>query len=119
MSKERRRRRAEREAAGQVAAARQAKRAARVARRKEALRPVAGPFERLARRVRPHRRRRPDSVLAPRRRRQNLALVAVLLALNVLLWAQVPDPGLRAGAAILSVIAWPVLVTVIFDRRSS
>jgi hypothetical protein len=58
-------------------------------------------------------------VLAPRRRRQNLALVAVLLVLNALLWTQVPDPGLRAAAAILSVIAWPVLVTVVFDRRSS
>ena len=119
MSKERRRRRAEREAAERIALSRSSTRAVRAARRRQALRPVTAPFGRLVGAVRPRRRRRPDSVLAPRRRRQNLGLVAVLLALNVLLWTQVRDPGLRAGAVILSVIAWPVLVTVVFDRRSS
>lgn len=119
MSKERKRRRAEREAAAQVAQGKRQAQRSRSTRREGALRRVTRPVRRLVDAMVPGRRRRPDSVLAARRRRQNLALVCVLLALNVLLWTQVPDPGLRVGAAILSVIAWPVLVTVVFDRRSS
>ncbi len=45
--------------------------------------------------------------------------MAVLLLLHVLLWTQVPGWGLRATAAILTLLLWPVLVTVAFDRRSS
>lgn len=119
MSKERRRRRAERQAAEQVAQARQETRHTHTARRRAALEPVTGLLRRLTEGLRPRRRTRPDSLLAARRRRQNIALVSVLLALNVLLWTQVADPGLRAVAGVLSVIAWPVLVTVVFDRRSS
>jgi len=67
----------------------------------------------------PSRRTRPPSILARRRRRQDLALLAVLLVLHVLLWTQVPGWGLRATAAILTLLLWPVLVTIAFDRRSS
>ncbi len=110
MSKDRARRRVERE---QVEAAQRRNRAGKVARagRRRAPR---NPLTALTR-----RRRRPDSILAQRRRRQNLGLVAVLLLLHVLLWTQVPGWGLRATAAILTLLLWPVLVTVAFDRRSS
>ncbi len=110
MSKDRARRRVERE---RVEAAQRRKRGGEVARagRRRALR---SPLTALT-----GRRRRPDSILAQRRRRQDLGLVAVLLLLHVLLWTQVPDWGLRATAAILTLLLWPVLVTVAFDRRSS
>ena len=71
--------------------------------------------------VAPPARRRPraDSVLRRRRRRQDLALLAVLLLLNALLWTQVPDWKWRAAAAVLSLLLWPLLVILVFDRRPS
>ncbi len=88
-------------------------------RRGATAQPVTGPFRRLGGRL------TVDAVAVPTPSScrdvaaQNLALAAVLLALNVLLWTQVSDTGLRLVAAALSVIAWPVLVTLVFDRRSS
>jgi Flp pilus assembly protein TadB len=65
------------------------------------------------------RRGRADSVLARRRRRQNLALLAALLVVNALLWVVVADWGQRAVAAALSLLLWPLLTVLVFDRRPS
>ena len=58
-------------------------------------------------------------MLRRRRHRQDLVLLAVLLLLNALLWTQVPDWKLRAVAAVLSLLLWPLLVILVFDRRPS
>ena len=41
------------------------------------------------------------------------------LAKNLLLWVVVADWGLRAAAAALSLLAWPILTVLVFDRRPS
>jgi hypothetical protein len=107
VSKERAARRAEREAERERRVARARARERRASRRRGLLG--------LGR----QRRGRADSLLARRRRRQNLALLAALLVLNTLLWVVVPDWGLRAAAAALSLLAWPILTVLVFDRRPS
>ncbi|HYF73413.1 MAG TPA: hypothetical protein VD864_11370 [Nocardioides sp.] len=108
MSKERARRRAERE---QEAAARAAARAAEVERRerREARRRA------IAARL-PKPPKRPTGVLAQRRRRQNGALLAGLLALNVLVWIFLRDWDVRLAAFVVSVLAAPVAHTMLFRR---
>lgn len=107
MSRERAARRAEREADRARRVEQGRRRAQRAARRR-----------RVVGLVRPGRGRG-DSVLARRRRRQDLALLAALLVLNTLLWVVVADWGLRAAAAALSLLAWPILTVLVFDRRPS
>ncbi len=111
MSKERAQRRAVREAAQ----ARDAKAQAAKLRRRQARQKLGG---RLAPKN-SGRRSRPDSVLRRRRRRQDVALLAVLLLLNALLWTQVSDWKLRVVALVLSLLLWPLLVILVFDRRPS
>ncbi|HET6563132.1 MAG TPA: hypothetical protein VFG72_14760 [Marmoricola sp.] len=114
MSKERARRRELREhEAGLKAAARAAEqeRRERQAARSRALR--ARTTDRL--RVRPAGRQ--SGVLAQRRRRQDAALVAVLLFLNVLVWIARPDWESRLGALVVTVLAFPVLRLLLFSRR--
>jgi hypothetical protein len=108
VSKERARRRAEREAVQSRVPA---------AARGGAKRRGRSPLRALPANKR--RRPRADSILRARRRRQDVALLAVLLVLNALLWTQVPAWSLRATAAVLSLLAWPVLVILVFDRRPS
>lgn len=107
MSKERAARRAQRDAEREQRVAQARRREQRAARRR-----------RLVGRVRPGRGRG-DSLLARRRRRQDLALLAALLVLNTLLWVVVADWGLRVAAAVLSLLAWPILTVLVFDRRPS
>jgi hypothetical protein len=45
-------------------------------------------------------------------------LVAVLAAVHIALWLWTDSWLWRASALLLTVMAWPVLVTVLFDRRS-
>ncbi len=107
MAKERARRRAEREreAAVKVAArAREAERRARASARKRA----------LARWL-PKSRLMPGA-LAARRRRELAATIAILLALNVLVWIVRPDWQARFGAAVVSLLVFPVLL--LFVRKS-
>jgi len=111
VSKERARRRAEREAAREGEAAAPNSRRRRAEGRWRLVR-TAAPASR-------RRRPRADSLLRARRRRQNLALLAVLLVLNALLWTQVTGWQLRVAAAALSLLAWPMLVILVFDRRPS
>jgi hypothetical protein len=55
-------------------------------------------------------------VLAERRRRQNGALGAVLLAINVLVWIFSDDWALRAAALVVSLLVAPVLPVLLFRR---
>ena len=115
MSKERARRRAEREATAEQARVREARRA-------RLLRWVRLP--RLGRRPPPAapaqaERRPPSSALGRQRRRQNGLLLAVLVPLNAVYWLVQPAWPWRLGALVASAIAWPLLVVVLFDRRAS
>jgi len=107
MSKERARRRAEREREAAVLAAARAAEVERRERRDARMRPLTS-------RV-PRRRNRPSGILA-QRRRQNGALVVVLLALNLLVWILSGDWALRLAAAVVSLLAAPVLHTMLFRR---
>lgn len=108
MSKERARRRAEREREAAVVAAARAAEAERRERRQARVRIVT---DRL-----PRRRTRPSGVLAERRRKQAWATFAVLFLLNVLVYAFSHDWAVRALALAVSVLAAPVLHTLLFRR---
>ena len=107
MSKARARRRAEREAA----AAAERERRRRSAHRRD----LRGRMTRRLTTAGPRSARR--SRLAARRQRQDGALLAALVAGHVALWLFTDSWAWRLGALVLSVLAWPVLVTVLFDRR--
>ncbi|HEU5036021.1 MAG TPA: hypothetical protein VFT70_03370 [Nocardioides sp.] len=108
MSKERAQRRAEREREAAVLAAARAAEAERKQRRDARVRAVTSKL--------PTRRRGPAGILAERRRKQNGALVAVLVALNVLVWIFSDDWALRLAALVVSLLAAPVLHTLLFRR---
>jgi len=115
MSKERARRRTARE---HEAALRSAARAAEAERR-----------ERRAARARAVRRAttgrlprltpvgRPTGTLARRRRVQTSLVLAVLVALNVLVWFVRPDWAARLAVLVVSLLAAPVLTTLLVPRR--
>jgi Flp pilus assembly protein TadB len=107
VSKERARRRAERE---RVAALKQA------AREKEAARRARS----LARRKtltgwipRPHRT---PGVLAARRRAELMGAVGLLLLVNLFVWIVRPDWAARVGALVVSVVVFPVVLMVVQKR---
>ncbi len=107
MSKERAQRRAQREQEAAVKAAARARTAERRARSN-------------ARRQRltswlPKSRLMPGE-LAARRRRELAATIAILLALNILVWIVRPDWESRLGAAVVGVLVFPVLL--LFVRKS-
>jgi hypothetical protein len=107
MSKERARRRAERERAAAARAAvhaREAERRARTRARKAALS-----------RWLPRSRLLPGE-LAARRRREVAVTVAILVALNLLVWIVRPDWESRLAAAAVSLLVAPVLH--LFVRRA-
>jgi hypothetical protein len=115
MSKERAQRRAvrEHEAALKAAArAAEAERRERRAARAKAVRRVT--TDRLPG-FRPVGR--DTGSLARRRRIQRGLLVALLVAMNVLVWVVRPDWEARLAALIVSVLAAPVLVTLLLPRR--
>lgn len=117
MSKERARRRAEREAA--EAAARQKR--ARAVRRRARRRALTAPVARAAGRMWSGLRRATwgASPLTRRRRAQDAALLAVLVMLNVLFW--IVEPSWTPRWALLGgcLVAWPLLVVLLFNRRPS
>ncbi len=108
MSKERARRRAERQREAAVQAAARAAEAERRERRDARRKAVTSWL--------PRRRRGPAGILAERRRKQNGALVAVLIAINVLVWIFSDDWALRLAALVVSILAAPVLHTLLFRR---
>jgi hypothetical protein len=112
VSKERARRRAEREAAAELAAARGARRARwNVLARLRRARPAPPPS--------PPRRAATSTALGRHRARQNGVLLAALVAGNAVYWLLQPSWPWRLGALAATALAWPVLVVVLFDRRPS
>ena len=63
------------------------------------------------------RRRRVGSALLRQRGRQNGALLAVLLPAHTALWLLQPSWAWRWSALALTVLLWPVLTVLLFDRR--
>jgi hypothetical protein len=108
MSKERRQRREAREREAAILAAARAAEAERKERRAARMAVVT---QRL-----PKPRPRPNSILEQRRRQQIGMLVAILLFLNVLVWIFVPGWAARFGALFVSLLAAPVLFTLMFRR---
>ena len=111
MSKERARRRAEREAATQLTAARAARQARwNVLARLRRARP---------RNATPPGGARRSSALGRQRVRQNATLLAVLVPVHAVYWLLQPAWPWRVGALFATALVWPVLVVVLFDRRPS
>ena len=106
MSKERARRRAEREAARAAHELRQRKaadRRARTARLRGVLRPV--------------RYRRQQGLLARRRRAQNGAVLLCYVLVQVVAWLLLETWTARLAVLVLSAFLVPVVITIAFDRR--
>jgi Flp pilus assembly protein TadB len=61
--------------------------------------------------------RREPGLLAARRRRQLWTTVAALVVLNVVVWVVTPDWAVRTVIAMVSLLAAPVLHTLLFRRR--
>ena len=57
-----------------------------------------------------------QGVLAKRRRRQSLVIADILLVLNIVTWFVTDDWSARAMLAIVSVLCFPVLKTLLFPR---
>ncbi|MEH1011510.1 hypothetical protein V6U90_00035 [Micromonospora sp. CPCC 206060] len=108
MSRERARRRAEREvAAERERAARQRRRARRERRRA------------LLRRLVPRLPDRRTGRLLPRRTRAERAgIVLVVLAVAALIWALVDDLALRVLLSLVLVLVLPAVVVIALDRRT-
>jgi Flp pilus assembly protein TadB len=107
MSKERARRRAEREqeaAVRQAAHERQAERRTRSQARKRALTGWV---------PRPHLT---PGVIAARRRTELMATFGLLLVLNILVWVMRPDWAARLGALVVSAVVFPVVLLAVSRR---
>ncbi|NBE98166.1 hypothetical protein FE391_31595 [Nonomuraea sp. KC401] len=108
MSKERARRRAEREAERARAIRANELRQARRARRRALLSRML---------PRPARAARQGGLLARRRRAQNAVVALGLLLVQVLVWLVWGSLLLSFGVLVLSLLLTPVVVTLAFDRR--
>ncbi|MFI9570454.1 hypothetical protein ACIG5D_03330 [Microbispora rosea] len=131
MSKERARRRAEREAERERLAAARAEREARAARRREMRERFVGPVTGavagavagvvgavLPRPARPVRVARQRGFLARRRRTENAVVAVLWFLVQVLAWILLDSWMARLGVFLGSILLLPVLVTIVFDRRS-
>ncbi|GLW22359.1 MULTISPECIES: hypothetical protein [Microbispora] len=120
MSKERARRRAEREAERERLAAARAEREARAARRRELRDRLVGPIRTavLPRPARPVRVARQRGYLARRRRTENGVAVTLWFLVQALAWILFESWMARLGVFLGSILLLPVLVTIVFDRRS-
>jgi hypothetical protein len=115
MSKERARRRAAREHEAALKASARAAEAERRERRATRARAVQrATTGRLPRRTPVGR---PTGTLARRRRTQTSLLLALLVAVNILVWFVRPDWTSRLGALVVTVLAAPVLATLLLPRR--
>ncbi|MGJ6966485.1 hypothetical protein ACSDR0_31695 [Streptosporangium sp. G11] len=113
MSKERARRRAEREAEQARQAALRAEREARLVRRRE----------RVGRMVallpgRPVRIVSQGGIMARRRRAQNGVAAVLFLIVQVIVWLLWSSWAARFGVLVLSLLFVPLFLTLVFDRRS-
>jgi Flp pilus assembly protein TadB len=107
MSKERQRRRAEREREAAMRAAARQREAERRARTQARRQTVTGWVPR------PHLQ---PGVLAARRRAELMATFGLLLLLNVLVWLVRPDWAARLMALVVSAVVFPV-VRLVMQRR--
>ena len=112
MSRARARARAERE---RQAAAERERRDHRVHRASRRHARVGAVRARLPRRTRWRRQR---GELARRRRTQNAVVFAVLLSTQAVVWLASDSWWVRGSALLLALCATPVLLTIVFDRRS-
>ena len=108
MSKERQKKRAEREAAVAAAAARRAAASEKLARR-------AALKERLTGWV-PRPATRPAGLLAEKRRRQAGATFAVLVAFNLLVFAFTRDFYITGFTVVASVLGAPIVHMMLFKK---
>ncbi len=115
MSKERARRRAAREHEAALRASARAavaeRRERRAARARSLRRVTTGRLPTLT------PRGRPTGTLARRRRMRTSLLLVSLVALNVFVWLLRPDWAGRLGALVVSLLAAPVLATLLVPRR--
>lgn len=114
MSKERAQRRAEREREAAIRTAARAAEAERQERRAARTRALKRHTTDRLPRLRPVGR--DTGALARRRRIQRGLLVALLLALNVLVWVVRPDWEARLAALVVSLLAFPVLQLLLVRR---
>ena len=115
MSKERARRRADREREAGFRTAARAAEAERRERRQSRRRTLHAA---TVGRVRPLRSSgRPVGILARRNRRQTTGLVAVLVLLNVVVWVVRGDWAAVLGALVVSLLVFPVLRLLLFARH--
>ena len=107
MSKERARRRAEREREAAIRRASRERAAERRSRSRARRQALTGWLPR------PHLT---PGVLAARRRTELMATIGVLLLLNLLVWLVRPDWAARLGALVVSVLVFPVLRLLVSRR---
>jgi Flp pilus assembly protein TadB len=107
MSKERARRRAERQQEAALKAAARQRQADRTARSRARRRAVSDRVPRLH--LQP-------GVLAARRRTELMATFGLLFLLNLLVWLLRPDWAARVGALVVSAVVFPV-VRLMMQRR--
>jgi Flp pilus assembly protein TadB len=115
VSKERARRRTEREREAAMKAAARAAEAER--RERRAARARAVRRRTTDRLPRPSPRGRDTGALAQRRRVETSLLVAMLVAVNVVVWVVRPDAQARVGVLVVSALAFPVLHLLLLPRR--
>jgi hypothetical protein len=115
VSKERARRRAAREHEAALRSAARASEQERRERRAERTRVVRRATTDRLPRLTPVGR--PTGTLARRRRIQTSLVVALLVALNVLVWSVRPDWVARLAVLVVSALVAPVLVTLLVPRR--
>src|SRR5215475_6795040 len=108
MSKERARRRAEREAAAEVARARRERELNRRARRRA-----------IVRKLTPRRPDRRVGKLYPRRSRgERWAAIVAFGLLTALIWAVFDDLSTRIALTVALALATPVVIVVAFGKRT-
>jgi hypothetical protein len=107
MSKERARRRAERERAAEVRAADRRRETERRTRSQARRRALTGWIPR------PHF---VPGVLAARRRAELMGALGLLFLLNLLVWIVRPDWAARLGALVVSVVVFPVVLLSVQKR---
>ena len=89
-----------------------AARAAEAERRRAPRRPLRALRSRV-----PQRRRGPTGLLAQRRRRETGATIALLILVNLLVWLLTDGWAAPAMVLVVSLLAAPVLHTLLFRRR--
>ncbi len=118
VSKERARRRAEREAAAAVERDKRERSRRRAAQRAAVAGTVAEPVGKARTRLGRWWRRKfpPNDPLAPRRRRRFLVLLVIFLAVQAVVWWFVPEWSARLWVFLLSLLILPVVRVLLYDR---